>query len=67
MGVTLYDPAVRGRGIGRSALALGSVEEARFRQARVVDGVRYDSVVMGVLRDEWREPPGCQPCLDSRA
>jgi RimJ/RimL family protein N-acetyltransferase len=86
MGVTVYDPAVRGRGIGRAALALwtsflfertpwvrldfatwsgnlamlgvgkalGFVEEARFRHARVVDGVRHDSVVMGVLRDEWR-------------
>ena len=98
MGVTVYDPAVRGRGIGRTALALwttvlfattpwvrldfatwsgnaamlgvgkalGFVEEARFRQARVVDGVRHDSVVMGVLRDEWREPPGLQS-EDSRA
>jgi RimJ/RimL family protein N-acetyltransferase len=85
MGVTVYDPALRGRGIGRAALALwtsllfertpwvrldfatwsgneamlgvgktlGFVEEARFRQARLVDGARYDSVVMGVLRDEW--------------
>lgn len=86
MGVTVYDPALRGRGIGRTALALwtsflfattswvrldfatwsgneamlavgrslGFVEEARFRRARAVEGVRYDSVVMGVLRDEWR-------------
>lgn len=93
MGVTVYDPAVRGRGIGRTALALwtsflfestpwvrldfatwsgngamlgvgkalGFAEEARFRQARVVDGVRYDSVVMGVLRDEWRDPGRRQP------
>jgi RimJ/RimL family protein N-acetyltransferase len=84
MGIVLYDPAVRGRGIGRAALgawtdllfartdwvrldlatwsgnaamtavarALGFVEEARFRRARVVDGVRYDSVVHGVLREE---------------
>jgi RimJ/RimL family protein N-acetyltransferase len=84
-GIVLYDPAVRGRGIGRAALAawttllfartdwvrldlatwsgngamigvaraLGFVEEARFRQARVVDGTRYDSVVHGVLRSEW--------------
>ncbi|GHH67799.1 GNAT family N-acetyltransferase [Promicromonospora soli] len=99
LGITVYDPAVRGRGIGRSALALwtsflfagtpwvrldfatwsgnramlgvgkslGFVEEARFRQARVVDGVRHDSVVMGVLRGEWREPPGIQLSVDSRA
>ncbi|MBD8080674.1 GNAT family N-acetyltransferase [Cellulosimicrobium arenosum] len=40
-------------GVGRS---LGFVEEARFRRARVVDGTRYDSVVMGVLREEWTHP-----------
>ena len=99
MGVTVYDPAVRGRGIGRTALALwtaflfgstpwvrldfatwsgneamlgvgkalGFVEEARFRQARVVDGVRHDSVVMGVLRAEWHERTGPQPSADSRS
>lgn len=99
MGVTVYDPAVRGRGIGRTALALwttflfastpwvrldfatwsgneamlgvgkalGFVEEARFRQARVVDGVRHDSVVMGVLRGEWQEVPDRQPAADSRS
>lgn len=99
MGVTVYDPAVRGRGIGRTALALwtsflfestpwvrldfatwsgnaamlgvgkalGFAEEARFRQARVVDGVRYDSVVMGVLRDEWRDPGRRQSSRDSRS
>lgn len=86
MGIGLYDPAVRGRGIGRAALSawtsllfartdwvrldvatwsgneamiglargLGFVEEARFRQARVVDGKRYDSVALGVLREEWQ-------------
>lgn len=32
---------------------LGWTEEGRFRQARVVDGIRYDSVVYGVLRAEW--------------
>lgn len=89
MGVTVFDPAQRGRSVGRGALAawtsylfahtdwvrldystwsgnaamlrvgevLGFTEEARFRQARVVDGVRYDSVVMGVLRDEWVARP----------
>ncbi|GAA3211335.1 GNAT family protein [Oerskovia jenensis] len=85
MGIGVYDPAVRGRGIGREALALwttylfsatdwarldfatwsgnapmlgvgrrlGFVEEGRFRDARIVRGRRYDSVVMGVLRSEW--------------
>ncbi|MGI8694314.1 MAG: GNAT family N-acetyltransferase [Geodermatophilaceae bacterium] len=32
---------------------LGWVAEARFRQAREVRGQRYDSVVYGVLREEW--------------
>jgi putative hydrolase of HD superfamily len=32
---------------------LGWTLEARFREARVVDGQRYDSVVYGVLRSEW--------------
>lgn len=98
MGVTVFDPATRGRGIGREALrawtsylfsvtdwvrldvatwsgnaamlgvarSLGLVEEGRFRRARVVEGVRYDAVVLGVLREEWaatsadvpRERPG---------
>lgn len=32
---------------------LGWTEEARFRDARVVRGQPYDSVVYGVLRREW--------------
>lgn len=32
---------------------LGWVEEARFRRAREVRGRRHDSVVYGVLREEW--------------
>lgn len=89
MGIVLHDPAVRGRGVGREALALwtsylfartdwvrldlatwsgnhgmvavaralGFVEEGRFRRARVVDGVRHDAVVYGVLREEWASAP----------
>lgn len=41
-------------GVGRR---LGFTEEARFRRARVVRGEIYDSVVMGVLRDEWLASP----------
>lgn len=91
MGIAVYDPEVRGRGLGTAALRLwtsllfdhrgmkardvvrldyvtwsgnermlavgrrlGFSEEARFRRARVVEGEYYDSVVMGVLRSEWR-------------
>lgn len=93
IGLALYDPAVRGRGIGREALALwtsflfahtdwvrldlatwsgnhamvrcalaaGYVEEGRFRRAREVRGQRYDSVVLGVLREEWPAHPPFPP------
>lgn len=86
MGITIYDPSVRGQGVGTSALAawttylfqvtdvvrldfatwsgnlgmlsvgkkLAFTEEARFRRARVVKGHHFDSVVMGVLREEWQ-------------
>jgi len=37
----------------RIGARLGWTEEGRFRQARVVDGRRYDGVVYGVLRSEW--------------
>lgn len=35
------------------AQKLGFREEARFRKARIVDGVYYDSLGYGVLREEW--------------
>ena len=41
----------------RVAEGLGLVREATFRQARVVDGEIYDSVVYGVLRAEWATRP----------
>ena len=41
----------------RVAEGLGLVREATFRRARVVDGEIYDSVVYGVLREEWATRP----------
>lgn len=35
------------------AQRLGFLEEARFRKARIVNGVHYDALGYGVLRDEW--------------
>lgn len=37
------------------AIKLGFVEEARYREANVVDGERYDSVAFGILQREWAE------------
>ncbi len=39
----------------RVAYKLGMVEEARIRKARVVEGEYYDSIKMGILREEWIE------------
>lgn len=40
-------------GMCGAALAAGFTEEARFREARVVRGDRYDSVYFGLLRSTW--------------
>ena len=37
----------------RLAKKLGFTEEARFRDARIVDGQYYDGLGFGVLRSEW--------------
>lgn len=93
LGISIYDPAYWGRGIGYEALGLwgeciwaafpqivrldlrtwsgnhgmmrlarklGFIEEARFRQARIVAGRHYDGLGYGILRDEWaaRYPRG---------
>ncbi|RJQ05195.1 MAG: GNAT family N-acetyltransferase [Bacillota bacterium] len=36
------------------AYGLGFRPEARVRRARIVDGIHYDAVKLGILRDEWR-------------
>ena len=37
------------------AKKLGFQEEARFRNARIVEGKLYDSIGMGTLKTEWHE------------
>lgn len=37
----------------KAAAKLGMKEEARVREARIVDGEYYDAVKMGILRSEW--------------
>jgi len=48
------------RGMMRLAEKLGYVEEARFRQARIVGDKYYDGLGYGILREEWlrRHPDG---------
>lgn len=40
-------------GMIKLAQKLGFSEEARFRQARIVDGTYYDGLGYGILREEW--------------
>ncbi len=44
--------------MGRLAEKLGFREEARFREAVVVGGRRFDGMGYGVLRAEWE---ACHP------
>ncbi|EIT86070.1 putative acetyltransferase [Fictibacillus macauensis ZFHKF-1] len=37
------------------ARKLGMKEEACIRQARIVDGQRFDAIKMGILRSEWEK------------
>ncbi|NDI34199.1 GNAT family N-acetyltransferase [Chengkuizengella sediminis] len=39
----------------RLASRIGMIEEGRIRKARIVDGDYYDSVKMGMLREEWEK------------
>ena len=34
---------------------LGLIREAVYRKARIVDGIYYDSISYGILREEWEE------------
>ena len=47
-------------GMMKLAEKLGFVEEARFRNARIVEGEVYDGMGYGILREEWetRYPEG---------
>lgn len=88
LGITLYDPATWGKGLGYQALGLwcqyhldadadlirldlqtwsgnvgmmrlaeklGFLREATFRKARIVDGIYYDGLGYGILREEWEQ------------
>lgn len=34
-------------------MTIGFKEEARFRKARIIKGEYFDSIGMGILREEW--------------
>jgi len=42
-------------GMIKLAQKLGFKQEACFRKARIVDGKYYDSLVYGILREEWNK------------
>lgn len=42
-------------GMIRLGNKLGFINEARFRNARIVNGKYYDSIGMGILREEWQQ------------
>ncbi|MCD4820396.1 MAG: GNAT family N-acetyltransferase [Candidatus Cloacimonetes bacterium] len=42
-------------GMMKLAEKLGFTLEARFRKARIVDGIYYDSIGYGILREEWNK------------
>lgn len=50
----------------RVAEKIGFKVEARFRQARLVDGCRFDAIRCGLLREEWQSLratwPGVRRC-----
>ena len=39
----------------KTAAKIGMKEEARIREARIVNGEYFDSVKMGILRREWNK------------
>ncbi len=49
----------------RVASKLGFTTEARFRQARLVDGRRFDAMRCGLLREEWESMRGAWPGVRS--
>lgn len=50
IGLTTWSGNVR---MMRLAEKLGLKKEAEYRKARIVDGVYYDSVSYGILKEEW--------------
>ena len=52
IGLTTWSGNVRMMNVGTK---LGMQIEGRMRKCRVVDGIYYDSIRMGMLREEWEQ------------
>ncbi|MGM8215404.1 GNAT family N-acetyltransferase [Bacillaceae bacterium W0354] len=52
IGYTTWSGNIRMIRVGEK---LGMIEEARIRKFRLYNGVYYDSVKMGILREEWEQ------------
>lgn len=50
LGLSTWSGNQRMIGLARK---FGMIEEARIRKARIVEGAYYDSIKMGILREEW--------------
>ncbi|WP_221566563.1 GNAT family N-acetyltransferase [Alkalihalobacillus sp. TS-13] len=52
VGISTWSGNIRMMKLARK---IGMIEEGRIRKARIVDGEYYDSIKMGILREEWEQ------------
>lgn len=52
VGISTWSGNVRMMKLARK---IGMIEEGRIRKARIVDGEYFDSIKMGILREEWEQ------------
>lgn len=52
VGISTWSGNERMIGLARK---IGMIEEGRIRKARIVNGKYYDSIKMGMLREEWEQ------------
>ncbi|MGP4078465.1 GNAT family N-acetyltransferase [Pseudalkalibacillus sp. R45] len=52
VGISTWSGNIRMMKLARK---IGMIEEGRIRKARIVDGEYYDSIKMGILREEWQQ------------
>ncbi|WP_261130567.1 GNAT family N-acetyltransferase [Bacillus sp. Marseille-Q3570] len=52
VGISTWSGNIRMMKLARK---IGMIEEGRIRKARIVDGEYFDSIKMGILREEWEQ------------